>query len=227
MRATRWSIALVCLFLVLAALPASAQIVHRPIQDFLAGQTQTTSWFEPETGNTMFVDYANRTNTTFLLGLPTGMDGSITERALRDGRADVKVMLHTSNAYTTAGQGGVGFVFGSTVGEIIGGREPGLGDSILTVSFINTAPGAPIPNLNNLIFFPLPGQELKFVSIVATAFGPLRALFGVPDETPGSAHTTQRGLFGVPGQGQGLDNDFPAERIVIKEVGRGRDKPKP
>lgn len=217
---SRVFMALVGLLSALIATPVSAQIVHRPIQHFLSAQTSTTSWIEPETGNQIFVDYANRTNTTFVLGLPTGMRGSITERPLRDGRADVKVILHTSDAYATASQGGVGFVFGSTVTEVIGGRDPGLADSVLTLSFINTAPGAPLPNLTSLIFFPLPGQEIKSVSFVATAFGPLRPLFGVPDETPGSVHTTQRGLYGVPGQG--LDDNFPAERIVIKEVGRGR-----
>ena len=223
---TRPTIRLVCLAVVsLVASQASAQTVHRPIQDFLAAQTSTTAWNEPETGNQIFVDYANKVNAANLLGLPTGLRGSVTERPLADGRADVKVILHTSNALTTASQGGVGFVFGSSVAEVIGGRDPGLADSVLTVDFINTAPGAPLPNLLNLIFAPGAGQEIKMISFVATAFGPLRPAFGVPDETPGSVHTTQRGLYGVPGQGQGLDNDFPAERIVIKEVGRGR-KPK-
>jgi hypothetical protein len=214
-------LACACSMLLLTA-PASAQTVHRPIQDFLSGQTGTTSWFEPKTGNTIFVDYANKVNAANLLGLPTGLRGGVTERELSDGRAAVRVILHTSDAWTTAGLGGVGFVFGSTVAEIIGGEEPGLADSVLTVDFVNTAPGAPLPNLTTLIFAPAPGQEMKKVSFVATAFGPLRALFGVPAGTPGSVHTTQRGMYALPGQGQGIADSFPAERVVIKEVGRGR-----
>ena len=198
---------------------ASAQAVQRPIQDFINAQTSTTPWIEPATGNQIFVDYANKTNTAFNLGLPTSFKGKVTEQPMADGRARVHVTLHTQNAYTTASQGGVGFVFGSSVGEIIGGADAGLGDSVLTVDFINTAPGAALPNLINLIFAPLPGQEVQKVTFEATAKGPLRALFGVPAGTPGMAHTTQRGLYNVPGAGSGIADNFPAERITIKKIG--------
>ncbi len=204
---------------VCAAGSASGQTVQRPIQDFVNAQTSTTGWNEPATGNQMFVDYANKVNTASSLGLPTGFTGKITEQPQADGRARVRVTLHTTNAYATASEGGVGFVFGSGVAEILGGAEAALADSHLTVDFINTAPGAPLPNHNNLIFLPRPGQEISALTLEATATGPLRALFGVPAGTPGMAHTTQRGLFAAPGKGQGLDNDFPAERIVIKKIG--------
>ncbi len=198
---------------------ALGQTVKRPIQDFVSAQVNTTSWNEPATGNTMFVDYANRTNSLLALGLPTGFSGRITEQPLADGRARVKVMLRTSNAYASASLGGVGFVFGSTTGEVVGGADAALADSLLTVDFINTAPGAPMPNLLNLIFAPLAGQELQKLTFEATAKGPLRAAFGVPAGTPGMAHTTQRGLYNVPGAGQGIADNFPAEKITVKAIG--------
>ena len=204
------------------ALPtgAYAQAVQRPIQDFVGAQITTTPWTEPATGNSIFVDYANRVNSTANLGLPTAFKGKVTEQAMADGRARVHVVLHTTDAYTTASQGGVGFVFGSSTGEIVGGAEPALANSTLTVEFINTAPGAPMPNLQNLIFFPLAGQEVLKISFEATAKGPLRALFGVPAGTPGMAHTTQRGLYSVPGGGAGIADNFPAEKITIKKIGK-------
>jgi hypothetical protein len=83
----------------------------------------------------------------------------------------------------------------------------------LTVDFINTAPGAPLPNFRTLVFNPGQGQELQKITFISTAKGPLRAAFDVPTGTPGMAHTTQRGLFDVPGQGNGVDDNFPAEHI--------------
>ena len=199
---------------------AYAQAVQRPIQDFINAQTATTSWSEPATGNGIVVDYANKVNGGLNLGLPTSFKGKITEQAMEDGRARVHVVLHTTDAYTTANQGGVGFVFGSAAGEIIAGAEPALANSLLTLEFINTASGAPMPNLNNLIFFPAVGQELVKITFEATAKGPLRALFGVPAGTPGMVHTTQRGLYGVDSNGAALTDSFPTERITIKKTGK-------
>ena len=214
----------VCFAMVLVALSAAtsfaAGTTQRPIQQFVAAQTSQLVWFDPETENTIFLDYAGRTDSQFQLGLGTTTDGTITDRALPDGRARVHVVLHTRSAFTT---GGFNFssigVFGHSVGQVLGGADAALGDSVLTVDFINTAPGAAMPNLVQLIFNPQPGQVVEKLLLVINADGTLRAAFGVPDGTPGSAHTTQRGLFTVPGEGIPADL-FPSERVEFRATGQ-------
>jgi hypothetical protein len=212
----------VCLAMVLVTFAASTSFAatQRPIQQFVAAQTSQFFWFDPETGNSIFLDYAGRTNSQFQLGLGTTTDGTITERALPDGRARVHVVLHTRNAFTT---GGFNFsstgVFGHTVGQVLLGADAALGDSVMTVDFINTAPGAAMPNIIQLTFNPQPGQVLEKLLFVVNATGTLRAAFGVPDGTPGSAHTTQRGLFTVPGEGIPADR-YPTEKVEFSVAGQ-------
>jgi hypothetical protein len=212
----------VCLAMVVVTFAASASFAatQRPIQQFVAAQTSQFFWFDPETGNSIFLDYAGRTNSQFQLGLGTTTDGTITERALPDGRARVHVVLHTRNAFTTGGfnLSSTG-VFGHTVGQVLLGADAALGDSLMTVDFINTAPGAAMPNLIQLSFNPQPGQVLEKLLFVVNASGTLRAAFGVPDGTPGTAHTTQRGLFTVPGEGIPADR-YPTEKVEFSVAGQ-------
>jgi hypothetical protein len=212
-----------CLAMVLVPFSAATSVAattQRPIQQFVAAQTSQLFWFDPETGNSIFTDYSGRNDSLFQLGLGTTTDGTITERALPDGRARVHVVLHTRNAFTT---GGFNFsstgIFGHTIGQVLAGADAALGDSLLTVDFINTAPGAAMPNLISLIFNPQPGQVVEKLLFVVNADGTLRAAFGVPDGTPGSAHTTQRGLFTVPGEGIPADR-FPSERVEFRVTGQ-------
>jgi hypothetical protein len=212
----------VCLAMVVVTFAAATSFAatQRPIQQFVAAQTSQLFWFDPETGHSIFTDYSGRNNSQFQLGLGTTTDGTITERSLPDGRARVHVVLHTRSALTT---GGFNFnaagVFGHSVGQVLGGADAALGDSLLTVDFINTAPGAAMPNLISLIFNPQPGQVVEKLLFVVNADGTLRAAFGVPDGTPGSAHTTQRGLFTVPGEGIPADR-FPSERVEFRVTGQ-------
>jgi len=204
-----------CFATVLVAFSAARSFAatQRPIQQFVAAQTSQLFWFDPETGNSVFLDYAGRTNSQFQLGLGTTTDGTITERALPDGRARVHVVLHTRNKLSSIG------VFGHTVGQVLLGADAALGDSVMTVDFINTAPGAAMPNLIQLSFNPQPGQVLEKLLFVVNADGTLRAAFGVPDGTPGSAHTTQRGLFTVPGEGIPADR-YPTESVEFRVTGQ-------
>jgi hypothetical protein len=103
--------------------------------------------------------------------------------------------MHASNAYMRAfdaefnplsGYGGVG-----------GFQPPSLGDALIQVKLKNTAPGAPLPDLNQLQACPEPGQAWDVISLRARASGPLRAEFGVPEGTPGRLEVTQTGLFGT------------------------------
>ncbi len=198
-----------CFATVLVAFSAARSFAatQRPIQQFVAAQTSQLFWFDPETGNSVFLDYAGRTNSQFQLGLGTTTDGTITERALPDGRARVHVVLHTRNAFTTGGfkLSSIG-VFGHTVGQVLLGADAALGDSVMTVDFINTAPGAAMPNLIQLSFNPQPGQVLEKLLFVVNADGTL-------------AHTTQRGLFTVPGEGIPADR-YPTESVEFRVTGQ-------
>jgi hypothetical protein len=112
-----------------------------------------------------------------------------------------------------------GLLFGARVPDVVLGAAAALGDSTLTVQFINTAPGAPLPDLIQLAAFPRPGQELKAIAIRAQADGELRAAFGVADGTPGRAEVIQVGLF-LAGFHGAVADGFPAERINLSRAGR-------
>ncbi len=91
--------------------------------------------------------------------------------------------------------------------------------------FINTAPGAPLPDLEQLFFDPHPGQELpSFLSFRSQADGELRAAFGVPDGTPGRVEVVQTGLFFAASKANSTSrvalDAFPAESINLNIVGK-------
>jgi hypothetical protein len=146
------------------------------------------------------------------------MSGSVTERPLADGRAEVHVRLHTSNALTWVAEGDFNgpLLFGrrlAACGEQPPGTEAALGSSLLHVTFINTAPGAPLPDLIQLLYFPEEGQETIKLSFHGQAGGSLA------DGTPGRVEVTQTGLFMTAWKGATADG-FPAERINLHAVGQ-------
>ena len=178
------------------------------------------------------VDYAGLANDKVeelsggAVSLGTTTDGTITERSLPDGRAEVTVLLHTKNALTWVVRpindndfASGTLLFGARVPDVLAGATPALGESFLQVVFINTAPGAELPDLEQLFFDPKPGQETSFISFRAQANGELRAAFGVPDGTTGSAEVIQTGLFMTKFKGATADG-FPAELINLKVVGK-------
>ena len=187
------------------------------------------------------VDYAGLEN-EFLqefynVSLGTTTDGTITERPLANGTAEVTVLLHTQNALTFVVEGStVGCDFENLDNKVLFGYPPAdigstqnpsmasLADSFLKVVFTNNAPGAPLPDMEQLFFAPLPGEELRFVSFHVQATGSLRAPFGVADGTPGRAEVAQTGLLfpfteAAPNSRVGLDA-FPAEHIDLMIVGK-------
>ena len=168
------------------------------------------AWTDPEQGVFAVIDYAGTIDAavTFISGgavsYGTETSGSVTEKALPDGRAEVHVRLHTTNAWSF----GVDFIngivaFGNDPGATLGGAVPGLGNSYLHVKFINTGLGDPLPDL--LLLAP---EEFLFLQFVANAEGPLE------DGAWGCLHTTQTGplLMGVD-----FNDGFVAEFIDIIE----------
>jgi hypothetical protein len=180
------------------------------------------------------VDYAGLANDWIegasggAVSFGTTFDGTIIERPLADGRVAVQVQLHTHNALAWAiapdEQGNLDFgsgtlLFGHRAPEVLAGAEPALAESFLKVTFINTGPGVPIPDLLQLFFAPEPGQEVTFLGFHAHGSGPLRAAFGVPDGTPGRLTVTQTALLEFETLPPGSDDNFPAERVELQAVG--------
>jgi hypothetical protein len=127
--------------------------------------------------------------------------------------------MHTQNALSWAySEGFKALIFGHVPAQVKGGLDPALAETLVTVDFTNSAPGAPLPSLYALSFAPSPNYKFEKLSIVGNATGTLRTAFGVPDGTPGVAHTTQRGLYDVPGQANNGHDLFPAEKVDIHEI---------
>ena len=161
--------------------------------------------------------------------LGTATSGNVSERPLADGRAEVSVELHTTRALTWV----VPFpsdiandptLFGYRANEILAdpSLRPALSTSHLFVTFKNTAPGAPLPDLVDAFILgnTAPGQELVKLSFRSSGNGTLHSTFGVDEGTPGQCTVSQTGLFMTHFQGATADG-FPAEYVRLNTVGRG------
>ncbi len=221
---------------------SSAKI--RPIEDFLEAQgtapipppANYACWMDPKTGLLLLPDYAGLDNkwleqeSNGLISLGTETAGTVIERPLPDGRAEVTVLLHTKNALTMVAWWNPDFVppeppwgqvlFGHLASDVLDGADPALGECFLKWVFINDAPGAPLPDLFfDILLQPDYGHEWIMLSLEAHADGTLREEFGVPDGTPGRAQATQIGVFQTGGKGATADG-YPAEHIKLEVVGR-------
>ncbi len=205
------------------ALTASAQTTQRPIQDWLSPNIGAGDiyWFNSAdlAAGLIFFDYFGKYNALYSLHEATEITGTVTERTLKNGRAAVHVVMHTTNAVTWAdSEGFAALIFGHFPAQIKAGADAALGDTLLTVDFENSAPGAPLPSLFALSFVPSANYTLDKLALVGNATGTLRAAFGLPDGTPAKAHTTQRGLYDVPGMQVNGHDVFPAETLDIHPI---------
>jgi len=194
-----------------------------PLQNFLG-------FSDPKDAISLSVDYAGiadrwiQEESGGAMSFGTSFAGTVRERSLADGRAEVQVVLHTSNALTWAVDGfdftGT-LLFGYRAPDLLSdGMDPALGSSMMKFTFINTAPGAPMPDLMQLVFAPEEGQELVSVVFEAVAAGDLREASGYADGTPGRAVVSETGLF-MSGFHGAVGDGFPAENIVLARVGNG------
>ena len=123
------------------------------------------------------VDFAGGANKYLIRhgygSLGTKTDGSITERLLPDGRAEVTVVLYTSNALTFASTNDTPSaetgmrLFGSSVQDLFRDphNRPALGNSNLILTFKNTKLGAPMPDLVNLFAFGIYPKNFEWASL--------------------------------------------------------------
>jgi hypothetical protein len=168
---------------------AGATVTERPVADFVEAQgtfdlgvlflppvPNFFSFVDPNSGLNLSIDYAGLANATCNGVAGTTFAGRIKERALPDGRAEVTVELFTMDAMTFVAVGDIvsgPVIFGVRWQDAGGGcvlnGTPVLGSSMLKMTFINTAPGAPLPDLIQLVVAPEPGQELQAFSVHAQA----------------------------------------------------------
>jgi hypothetical protein len=190
------------------------------------------------------VDYAGLAN-AYPSGNTPKFSGNVTERPLQDGRAEVTVLLHTKGANIWVIQfdlsnpdlqGQIGSnqtLFGNYPKDVADGAPQALADSNLHLVFTIRAPGAPLPDLEQLLWFPEPEQEIKFIKFNAQAKGPLTAAYGVDEGTPGKCTVVQTGLLevqlkqlsdefkGKAGTNSRVAYDgFPAENIDLQVIGK-------
>ncbi len=119
-------------------------------------------------------------------------------------------------------------LFGYSVQELAlapkGSLKPAFGDAYFTMEFINQVPTGvtvgkePLPDLRDVIF----GSALISQSISSSAFGVLRAAFGVPDGTPGRVQNVQLYFPYNPGVNNHVIPNGPLPGLInIKVVGGG------
>lgn len=151
------------------------------------------------------------------ISLGTTVEGSVTERVLKDGRVLVHVIVRTRNALMYAAGpeflAGDPLFFGATVGEVLHGATPALGTSFLESKYITTAPGLPLPDLVQISYFPESGQEELKLNFHAKADGLLREASGFPEGTPGRLSVKQVANFKKPGPD---GNPYSVETITLK-----------
>jgi hypothetical protein len=236
--------------LLAAAIPVAAGGNQRPIEDFLESQgdyciddgmggcflfvppvANFFGWTDPALGISAAMDYAGLANECVGGAFGTEISGSITERPLADGRAEVHVRLHTKNAYTFVTDGfdfvNDDLLFGERLSVNAPSCDmlpeltnPALGSAFFQMVFTNTAPGAPLPDIVQLVLAPEEGQEIRSLKFRGQASGL------IPDEaggTPGRVEVTQTGLLVFkkpPNENAATADGFPAEKIILRAVGQ-------
>jgi len=188
-----------------------------------------SGWFDPANGLCGFVDYAGFA-TRYLErtggpSLGTTYKGSITERLLNDGRAEVTITLQTDNALAFVlpceGLPFSPMLFGAMPADILSGAQPALGSSFFSLTYI-APPGYPLPEPVQIFIGEAP-YELVKIAFHADAIGPLHAASGFDEGTLGRLHIQQVGRV-TPGllnrEGDYPGDFFPVENVTLQPVGR-------
>jgi hypothetical protein len=188
---------------------------------------ETAGWFDRARRLCGFVDYAGF-GSRYLEqaggpSLRTRYSGSITERLLSDGRAEVTITLRTDNALALAvpcdGFPYSSPVFGATPAEILAGAKPALGSSFFSFTYI-APPGYALPEPVQ-VFISEPPYELVNVVVDAQATGPLRAASGFGEGTLGHLNIRRTGRMtpGLLNNGDHPGDYFTVDNVTLLPVG--------
>lgn len=192
-------------------------------------------FFDPVSGLCAGVDYPAiadrylRQTSGGATSLGTTFSGHVTERVLRDGRAEISVVLRTDNALAFAQPcadfPSTALAFGDYPTAILAGATPAVGWSFFQLTYIAPAPGLPFPSLIQVLFAEAQNYELVKYSFHAQAEGPLHASSGYPEGTMGRLWIQQ---VGRPTPGLLKDRPssdypgdyWPVETITLRPIGR-------
>jgi hypothetical protein len=212
--------------------PNAAGTRQRPFSDWLSAQggavnpancaSTVLGWATPDLATFARADYSGKIGDCITSnGGPVfhpEFSGTVTERDLPDGTAEILVIHRFTNTYVVARdltQPGnpAPAILGYNANELFGHPElqSALASGVIQVKFIIDHPGDPLPDLFSINILSL---NARF-----QGSGPLRAAFGVDEGTPGRVVVSQTGLFNVPGQGNGVADSFPAELVHVFRVG--------
>lgn len=187
---------------------------------FVPPSPNFTGWSDPKGNMSVVFDYAGLEDIVLGGTLGTTITGSINERPLADGRAEVSVVIHAHNALVWAIEGfdyaNGPLLFGARPADVLKGATPSLGDCSLFYKFINSAPGAPLPDVIELGI--CRAQDLKVTSFTGQSSGLLA------DGTHGRLEVIQTGLVATAAKANAQSrvalDAFPAEYIHIQATGK-------
>jgi len=224
--------------LLVTALPGrqvkAAGARQRPFSEWLSAQgtvnpancaSTVTGWLTPDFVTFARADYSGKICDCITAnGGPVfhpEFSGTVTERDLPDGTAEIVVIHHFTNTHVVARDntlptppgGPAPAILGYNATELFGHPElqSAVASGTMQVKFIIAHPGDPLPDLATIDFLS--------VSARIQGSGPLRAVFGVAEGTPGRLLVSQTGLFDIPGQGNGVADSFPAELVRVFKAG--------
>ncbi len=195
------------------ASPSDKRVTRRPIEEFVAAQPKycllpgnpnncpntlpgidLASFYDPTTGNAIVLDYPGIAAAYLAANggpdLGTTFSGTVTERVLNDGRAEIDVVLRTEHALAfvedinTPVFGSV-IRLGATPTQVLAGAPVALGSSTLRLTYVAPAPGMPLVAVSQVAYFETDRYKLLRLSFFAEAEGVLHAASGYPEGTPG------------------------------------------
>lgn len=229
MKVSACCLALLFVTAITFANPCAAQTTSRPLSDFLSAQGTTSNFTPPipdfwgwydNPGFIYFaaVDYAglaaNYLATHGGPNLGTVITGGITETVQPDGTVEVTVTLNARNALAWACPASEDWatfptVFGSRAITLLTNPNApiALVNSQLKITFINPAPGAPLPDMSD--FWGPRYPDLRNVTYSSNGSGPLSG------GGNGRLKIVQTGLMAAQGKGPNWDG-WPAEIVTIK-----------
>ncbi len=195
------------------AAAAGGRVTRRSIEEFVAAQPNycllpgnpngcdisipgidLQAFYDPSNDNVIVLDYPGiaaaylRANGGPDLG--TTFSGSVTERVLNDGRAEITVVLHTENALTFVEDGTAPVPasvlrLGATPAQVLAGAPVALGSSTLRLTYIAPQPGMPLVAISQISFFEADKYQIVRLGFQAQAEGVLHASSGYAEGTPG------------------------------------------
>ena len=212
-----------------SALPAADRgagaVTERPLAEFLAVEQSVHFFYDPNGPMCVAMDY-NGAIDRLVQGITGGavstgvqVTGTVRERALADGRAEITIKLQAEHAVAIAWPCDESpLLFGLTFDELLAGLPSPVGSVRFTITYIAPAPGLPLKSLEEVYA----ANEALRIQVHAEVTGPFNAAAGYPAGTQarlfvqGLVLWTPGQLFHAPDQYPG--DVSPVETISLRPV---------